>query len=127
MNFIEFEKKIDIDYIESSQCFGHHPMQLVKFDYNNKIEINALMHLNMEDVVRRVKRYLKDDFKEIHLSLDFSAMNEINNDFVLLLNFKKNNEVNSMIIQYDSENGQVLSKITNPKYEFVRKIINFFL
>ena len=45
MNFKNFKKLLNIDFIESSNCYGHHPMQLAAVNKKSELELNALMHL----------------------------------------------------------------------------------
>ena len=50
MNFKKFEELVIIDFIESSNCYGHHPMQLAAVNKKSELELNALMHLRTKVV-----------------------------------------------------------------------------
>ena len=90
MNFSKFEEIVKIEFVEGSNCYGHHPMQLIAVNKKGELEMNALVQVALNDIKNRVKYYLnRNDFKELLLSLDFPANDEIKNDFILLLHLKE--------------------------------------
>lgn len=128
MNFDKFVEITKIDFIETSNCYGHHPMQLAAKDKSDKLELNALMHLKINDIKNRVDSYLnKSDFKELFLSLDFPANDEISNDFVLILHINEKGLVKSLIKQYDVLTGAYLDVLENPKFKVIKHIMNLLL
>lgn len=58
MDLNKFEKIVQIDFIESSNCYGHHPMQLIVITKENEMEMNALVSLRLDDVRNRIRDYM---------------------------------------------------------------------
>lgn len=128
MNFDKFVEITKIDFIETSNCYGHHPMQLAAKDKSDKLELNALMHLKINDIKNRVDSYLnKSDFKELFLSLDFPANDEISNDFVLILHINEKGLVKSLIKQYDVLTGVYLDVLENSEFKVIKHIMNLLI
>ena len=128
MDFDKFVEITKIDFIETSNCYGHHPMQLAAKDKSDKLELNALMHLKINDVKNRVDSYLnKSDFKELFLSLDFPANDEISNDFVLILHINEKGLVKSLIKPYDVLTGTYLDVLENPEFKVIKHIMNLLI
>lgn len=128
MDFDKFVEIVKIDFIESSNCYGHHPMQLAAIDKNGKLELNALMHLKINDIKNRIDYYLnKSDFKELFLSLDFPVNDEITNDFVLILHINEKGLVKSLIKQYDVSTGAYLDALENSEFKVIKHIMNFLM
>ncbi len=128
MDFVKFLEIVKIDFIESSNCYGHHPMQLAAIDKNGKIELNALLHLKIIDIKNRVDSYLNNsDFKELFLSLDFPANDEITNDFVLILHINEKGLEKSLIKKYDVSTGVYLDVLENSEFKVIKHIMNLLL
>ena len=128
MNFEEFKKMIRIDKISNSDCFGHHPMQLVVIHPNNNIDINALVHLKLEDVKQRVQEYLfKNKCDELMLSLDFPSNDEIKNDFIMMLHIKDTKLVDFEVKEYHIDNGEVININTQTKFNVITEIFNYMI
>ena len=58
MDFKKFEEIVKIEFVESSNCYGHHPMQLAAINNKGELELNALLHLKLNDIKDRVDFYL---------------------------------------------------------------------
>lgn len=128
MDFDKFVEITKIDFIETSNCYGHHPMQLAAKDKSGKLELNALMHLKINDVKNRVDSYLnKSDFKELFLSLDFPANDEITNDFVLILHINEKGLEKSLIKLYDVSTGVYLDVLENSEFKVIKHIMNLLI
>ena len=128
MNFSKFENIVQINFIESSNCYGHHPMQLAAVNKKGELELNALMHLKTDDIKNRVEYYLnRNDFKELFLSLDFPANDEIKNDFVLLLHLKEKTLEQVLIKEYDVNTGAILNTSDNAEHKIVKHIYNLLI
>lgn len=128
MNFNKFEKIVQIDFIESSNCYGHHPMQLAVVNKKGELELNALMHLETNDIKNRVEYYLnRNDFKELFLSLDFPANDEIQNDFVLLLHLKEKAFEQVLIKEYDVKTGAILNTSDDSEYKIIKQMVNLLI
>lgn len=128
MNFKKFEELVIIDFIESSNCYGHHPMQLAAVNKKSELELNALMHLRTNEIKNRVEYYLnRNDFQELFLSLDFPANDEIKNDFVLLLHLKGKTCEQVLIKEYDVKTGAILNTSDNTEHKIVKHIYNLLI
>lgn len=128
MNFSKFEEIVKIDFIENSNCYGHHPMQLAAVNKKGELELNALMHLKTDDIKNRVEYYLnRNDFKELFLSLDFPANDEIQNDFVLLLHLKEKTFEQVLIKEYDVNTGAILNTSDDSEQKIVKHIVNLLI
>ena len=128
MDFDKFVEIVKIDFIESSNCYGHHPMQLAAINKKDELELNALLHLKFNDIKNRIDHYLnKSDFKELFLSLDFPANDEIENDFVLILHINEKGLEKSLIKQYDVSTGAYLDVLENSEFKVVSHIVNLFM
>lgn len=128
MDFKKFEEIVKIDFIESSNCYGHHPMQLAAINSKGELELNALLHMKLNDIKSRVDFYIKrDDFKELFISLDFPSNDEIENDFVLLLHFQEKSLQESIIKEYDAKTGEILNISSNVDYKIVNHIVNLLI
>lgn len=126
MNFSKFEEIVQIDFIETSNCYGHHPMQLAAVNKKGELELNALMHLETNDIKNRVEYYLnRNDFKELFLSLDFPSNDEIKNDFILILHFNGKSLEESIIKEYDVNTGAILNISNNAEHKIIKHIVNF--
>ena len=128
MNFKKFEELVIIDFIESSNCYGHHPMQLAAVNKKSELELNALMHLRTNEIKNRVEYYLnRNDFQELFLSLDFPANDEIKNDFILLLHLKEKTCEQVLIKEYDVKTGAILNTSDNAEHKIVKHIYNLLI
>lgn len=128
MDFNKFEEIVQIDFIESSNCYGHHPMQLITVNKKGELEMNALVQVELNDIKNRVEYYLnRNDFQELFLSLDFPANDEIKNDFVLLLYIKEKTCEQVLIKEYDVKTGAILNTSDNSEYKIVKQIVNLFI
>lgn len=125
MDLNKFEKIVQIEFIESFGCFGHHPMQLIVITKENEMEMNALVSLRLDDVRNRIRDYLnRGDISEILISLDFPGNDEIPKDFVMLLHFKEKVLEKSLIKQYDVSTGAIIDVSDNSEYKVVKHIVN---
>lgn len=125
MDLNKFEKIVQIEFIESLGCFGHHPMQLIVITKENEMEMNALVSLRLDDVKNRIRDYLnRGDISEILISLDFPGNDEIPKDFVMLLHFKEKVLEKSLIKQYDVSTGAIIDVSDNSEYKVVKHIMN---
>lgn len=125
MDLNKFEKIVQIEFIESFGCFGHHPMQLIVITKENEMEMNALVSLRLDDVRNRIRDYLnRGDISEILISLDFPGNDEIPKDFVMLLHFKEKVLEKSLIKQYDVSTGAIIDVSDYSEYKVVKHIVN---
>lgn len=128
MDFKKFEEMVKIDFIESSNCYGHHPMQLAAINSKGELELNALLHIKLNDIKTRVNHYLNDnEFKELFISLDFPSNDEIENDFILLLHLQDRTLKESIIKEYDRDTGEIINISSNDNYKIVNHIVNLFI
>lgn len=128
MNFSKFEEIVKIEFVEGSNCYGHHPMQLAAINNKGELELNALLHLKLNDIKDRVDFYLnKNDFKELFLSLDFPSNVEIENDFILLLNFNGKSLKESIIKEYDVKTGAILNISNNAEHKIIKHIVKLLI
>lgn len=128
MNFLNFTDIVKIDFIENSNCYGHHPMQLVAIDKNGKCEFNALAHMRLDNVKDIFKSYsVKKDDNEIMLSLDFPKNDEVKNDFIMMLHFKNKQLVDLLIKEYKVETGEVINVSDNKHFNVVNEIVKMLV
>jgi hypothetical protein len=105
------EQLVDIQYVESSNCYGHYPFQLFVETNEEKFEMNALMLGG--DVLacyNRVRHYVKIGSKKIFLSVDFPAGGDITNDFVAVFSILEGVVV-SLAIPYDANVGTIYKQV----------------
>lgn len=128
MDFKKFEEMVKIDFIESSNCYGHHPMQLAAINKKGELELNVLLHFKLNDIKSRVDFCMnRDDFKELFISLDFPSNDELENDFILLLHLQERTLKESIIKEYDRDTGEIINISSNDNYKIVNHIVNLFI
>lgn len=127
MDFEKFKQNFTtIEYVEGSNAFGHHPFQLVVINNNGEMEINALVGLRMEQVIRRVKEYLADKAKDIFLTLDLPKGGDIENDFVLALHLLEGQLIETSTIEYDPKDGKIIKMLDNRESSLIAAIAKYF-
>lgn len=126
MNFKKFKDDVvKIEFIESCSSFGHHPMQLIAINSDDTMEMNALIGLNTQSVISRVKDYKSNDSKELFLSLDLPSCKGISNDYILAIHFK-GDATKSTVIEYNLDTGIIVKETDNIDNEIVSTIIGYF-
>jgi len=127
MDFEKFKQNFtSIEYIEGSNAFGHHPFQLVVINNNGETEINALVGLRMEQVIRRVKEYLSAKAKDIFLTLDLPKGGDIENDFVLILHLHEGKLISTSTIEYNPNDGDIIKILDNRESSLITSIVKYF-
>jgi len=127
MNFEQFkEQLVKIEFIESADAFGHHPMQLVVIDADERMELNSLSHLGIQHIISRVKEYINNGSKDVFLSIDMPKGGDVENDFVLMVHFNNNKVVATTSKEYIPETGEVVKVIDDSNSSHIRTIVNYF-
>lgn len=113
MDVKEFiENIVKIDLIESENTYGHYPFQLFVETSDGSFKMNALMlGGDVLSCYRRVREYVREDAKEIYLSLDFPKGKDMVNDFVCIFTIKEA-ICDIFAIPYDPETGKTFDIIT---------------
>ena len=113
MDVKEFiEKSVKIDLIESENAYGHYPFQLFVETSDGSFEMNALMlGGDVLSCYRRVRDYVREEAKEIYLSVDFPKGKDIVNDFVCVFSIK-DGVCDVLAIPYEPETGETFEIIT---------------
>jgi len=125
MDFYKFKEDIiKIEFLESCSSFGHHPMQLIAINSDDTMEMNALVGLNIQGIVDRVKDYKENDSKELFLSMDLPSCEGINNDYVLALHFK-NDDIKTTVIEYELDTGKIIKETDNIDNKTVSTIVGY--
>lgn len=107
MNTEEFVKRlVTIDLIEATESYGHYPFQLYAEGADGSIELNALaLGGDVLSCYRRMRKYVKENAKEIFMSVDFPAGGDIDHDFVCVFSII-HQEVSVLSIPYDTVSGE---------------------
>ena len=117
MNTEEFVRTmVKIEFLESSNCFGHYPFQLLCENKDGGMELNALaLGGDVDSCYRRFVQYKKQEAKRIYLSLGFPSGGDIEHDFVAIFVFE-NNEINLFAIPYEIEEGKMFNRIAESSH-----------
>ncbi|MDQ6481612.1 hypothetical protein [Dyadobacter sp. LHD-138] len=112
MNTEEFVKRlVAIDPIEDTGSYGHYPFQLYAEGADGSIELNALaLGGDVLSCYRRMRKYVKDNAKEIFMSVDFPTGGDIHHDFVCVFSIV-HGEASVLAIPYDSVTGERFPEI----------------
>ena len=107
---------VKIGHLESCDCFGHYPFQLVAENKDGGLEINALaLGGDVEACYRRAAEYKTNGAKKIYMSLDFPAGDDIDKDFVAIFSIE-DGEINISAIPYNTEDGKTFDVIEKSSY-----------
>ena len=114
-NVNEFvERLVKVEFIESSECFGHYPFQICSKTKDGSLRLGALaLGGDVVSCYRALKKELEEGCTEIFLSLDFPANGDIENDFVAVFSVV-NGLCSLFAIPYDQD-GNILERITKSK------------
>jgi len=118
------DSMVKVEFVESSNCFGHYPFQIFVETKDGELEIDVLALGG--DVVSCYKTFFKhkrSDAKRIYLSLDFPSGGDIDNDFVAIFSFE-NNEFKLYAIPYLLSDGSLLPEIYES--DQLKKILSEF-
>ena len=128
MNFEKFKTElVKIEYLENYNGyngFGHNPLQLIAIDEFGEMELNALCGLKVKDIINRVHEYLNSNTKELYLSMDFPANQEISNDFVFLIHIANHSINSTLIIEYDTNDGKIIKESDGTGINGIKYIID---
>jgi hypothetical protein len=105
---------VKIEFIESSQAFGHYPFQLIGVYEDGKMDVGALLlGGDVGAVYNATKMFIKNGCKKIYLSVDFPAGLDVEQDFVTIYTLE-DGKIDTLLIPYD-ETGKELNRITSGK------------
>jgi len=124
-NIQEFvEKLVEIDFIEQSNCYGHFPFQLFVEKENHEFVMCALaLGGDVESCYKTVKQYKSEKANRIYLSLDFPAILDMENDFVMIF-YLENEKIEAFAIPYNVQTGEKLDIVKEG--EFINNILSDF-
>lgn len=108
-NINEFiDSFVKIEYIEQSNCFGHYPFQMLIENKDGSKELHSLCcnYTCVSDYFRHFKNAQNEDVKAMFMSLDFPKLNDIEHDFIAILEYKEG-LISLIAIPYN-ENGESL-------------------
>lgn len=122
------EKLVKIEFLDHCNSFGFYPFQMW---IEHKDEKSTFASLDLGGDIRAVYKafadYYKEDSKRIYLAVDFPAGGDINNDFVCVIGYEKQ-EITLYAIPYNTETGITYSE--NRHAAILNKIhddLNLFL
>ncbi len=102
------EKLVTIDFVEQSNCYGHYPFQLFVEKENGEFVMCALaLGGDVNSCYQNVKKYKNEKANRIYLSLDFPAVLDMENDFVMIFSLE-NKKIETFAIPYNVETGEKL-------------------
>jgi len=116
-----------IEFLNSCNAYGHHPFQLIAVTADGQNEINSLAGLRMENVIDRVRHYLKAKAKEIFLTIDLPAGGGIPNDFIYVLHIIDGEKANVAVVEYSTGTGIIICDSNGEQYSLVETIEGYFL
>ncbi len=105
------EKLVHIEYINSSESYGHFPFQMFTEESDGTFNFSALA---VGGIIQRqynfVKEKVKNKSKRIYLSLDFPAGDDIERDFVCVFSIE-DGKFENFAIPYDPSTGEKFEPI----------------
>lgn len=118
---------VKIEPIGDAGVFGHHPFQLIAVTSDGGNEINAIFAHGMDQIIRRVREYVLNGAREVFLSLDLPAGQGIKNDFIFLIHLVGNKKEGTMIIEYSTEDGSIISESSGEAYPLICEMVRYFV
>lgn len=116
-----------IEFLESAGSYGHHPFQLFVVTADDKNEINALVGLQISDIIGRVKHYISAGAKDIFLSIDLPKGGDIQEDFVFILHIENGEKAETIVVEYNPENGSIIQDTDGSQYTLTETLIGYFI
>lgn len=127
MDIVKFrEDFVKIEFLESANSYGHHPFQLFVVTADDENEINALVGLEITTIIDRVKHYIRDEAKDIFLSLDLPKCGDIPNDFILVIHLNTLGDVATIVIEYNPETGEIIQETNGEHYGTISVLLSYF-
>ena len=97
---------VTIDEQEETPFFGHYPFQMYALTKEDKVELNGLLlGGDVAACYQRFQHYYQLGAKEIFMTLDFPAIEDIPTDFVAVFSYQ-DAKFNVCAIPYDPINGK---------------------
>ena len=105
------ESMVKVEFIESSNSFGHYPFQMFAEKKDGTFELSALALGGAVASCYKVFKERKESCaKRIYLSLDFPKGDDIYNDFAAIFTFE-NEVLDLFVIPYEPETGNTFDII----------------
>lgn len=102
---------VTVDYKEDAKAFGHFPFQMISEDSEEGLIIGALLLQDVREVYAAIKTQLiKKNTTKVFFSVDFPAMLDIKNDFIVVFSIE-NKEVKLFAIPYNTETGELYDRV----------------
>lgn len=120
ISFEEFKKyNLKIEYLIECSSYGHHPYPLLAQKGCNA-EFDELFFISMEEIYKILKRYIDESYDEIMISIDCPASKDIKNTFIMALHISNKKLLDIFIIEYNTQNGDIIKKSNGSNYIFVK-------